>query len=810
MKKVLIYGIATYKNRGVEAIVNSSIKLLKDYDITIATYDYDENKNKYTDKVKYIRHKYDVEDLSEKEQALYKKLNDPREKEILLEKDVIEAIKDADICISAGGDNYTYGEEYYLYVLDEESKRQNKKLVFWGGSLFDEIKCESLISDMGLFDALIVRESITYEALKKHICQEKMICIPDPAFSLETKKVGIDDFYNSKVVGINFSPLTIPNAKVGDKRFDSVIKLINYILKETNYNVSLIPHVTTDNCNDLKTLNAIYDLYKGNKRVRLEEDKYDCSEIKYLISKCSMLIASRTHASIAAYSTNVPTLVIGYSVKSRGIAKDIFGTYKDYVVSADVLEGDKLINSFIWLDKNKKKIKSVLKERMSTMISSTNGMVDGMLNIIKHNEEREICNKKLCTGCGLCASVCKHGAITMQENSEGFLYPVIDSEKCTNCGLCKKKCPVLNSNDTNIFRKESFAAKNKSIKVQQSSTSGGIFNILANQILSEHGVVYGCEQNGTKVSHVRIDQAKDLSKISGTKYNQSNILNIYKDIENDIKNNKKVLFSGTACQVAAIKKYLNNNDNLITVSVICHGVMSTKILDKYIEYKENISGKKLENWKFRVKSENEWINSSVYYKLGSEENVVSFDKERLMELYINNYILRESCYSCMFKGDYNPADIIIGDAWGIQITNPKFYDRNGVSSIIINTEKGSKLFESSKVKSKAEIVNFNIKDIRKYNSSYYRSSNRPIERSTIFDFIDEKNIKSLFVAMDNIYLRKKLQDKDQEIKDREESIKVLNDNNVLLKYELSCIYNSRRWKASSKMVSIAKKILRKN
>lgn len=323
MKKILMYGIGSYKNRGVEAIINSTLDQmdLKNCKVSVASLDKD-NEVKYLKEIKkYIPHissKYKIEDTYIKD---YQKLR-------TIQKELISEIPNNDILISAGGDNYSYNAGEWLYTIDREAKKQGKKLVLWGASILEKIEDYNLIEDLNLFDVLYIRESVSYDSIKNFINPKKIVLGPDPAFSLKSKKLELSPWYKDrKIVGINVSPFTI-NINDQDK-FQCIIDLIDYILNNTDYSINLIPHVIQKESNDMKLLREIKKHYKTEDRVNLEKETYDCTEIKYIISQCDLLIASRTHASIAGYSQCVPTLVYGYSVKSKGIAKDLFGTYNN-------------------------------------------------------------------------------------------------------------------------------------------------------------------------------------------------------------------------------------------------------------------------------------------------------------------------------------------------------------------------------------------------------------------------------------------------------------------------------------------------
>ena len=801
-KKILLYGIGTYKNRGVEAIVNSTLKQInkKDYEISVACYDYDYNKNKYLDTVdNYINHYKETIDFTEEELADLKKLEENnathKETELYHQKELIDEIKKSDIVISAGGDNYCYGASDWLYAIDETVKKENKKLVFWGGSLYEKMDDNELIDNMNLFDVLLLRESISYNELKKYIDEKKLILAPDPAFALEKEIVKLDNWYKGKkVVGINISPITIPNPIKEDKRFQAVINMINHILNNTNYGISLIPHVTTEDCNDLDTLEAIYQVFADNDRVFLEKDNYNCNQIKHIISKCHIMIAARTHASIAAYSTCVPTLVIGYSVKSKGIAKDIFGTPNKYVIACDALRDTSLIDSFDWINKNYNAMKNNLEKKIPSMIEDSKHLLEKVIERLKANQKSTICEKSKCIGCEVCMNNCPTKAITMEQDELGFEYPVIVQDKCISCNLCRKTCPRNQKEKANNFQPICYAAKNNDQEIRKNSTSGGIFTILAKATLKDKGVVYGAILNNQKTTHIRITSEKDLYKIRGSKYSQSKLSEVLNQLKKDKGKNKKILFSGTPCQIGAIKQLLKEYKNIIYISVICHGIISEKVLEKYLN-EENVT-----SFEYRTK-DNGWSRSSIKLNRDGDSKIIPFNKSSLMTLYTQNSILRESCYSCKYKGSNNKADIILGDFWGVGEVHPEFFDEEGVSAVIINSKKGKEFIEKNKILENTTYIESSIEYIKTYNSAYNKVPIKPDRRYTIKYDLEKNTLKLLAEADRN---KQALIEEQRKEKDNgfESQLSTLES-------EIQSIKNSRRWRMIDKLFNVINKILRR-
>ena len=797
-KKILIYGIGSLQNRGCEALVDSTINQIgEEYCIVGATFDYEHDKDMYKDKIKKFvdHHKHNEEQFNEREKKVLNHIKsipfDYYNYESLYERDVIKELKQSDIALHLGGDNYCYGVNEWIFTMTRQAKENNKKVVLWGASLFDEILNKELIEDLDRYDLLMLRESISYNAVKKYIDEEKLMLIPDPAFSLPMKEVELDKWYKKgNILGINLSPLTIKT----EEQYNSVKDFINYILSKTKYNIALLPHVTLDEASDLKVLGRLAEDYKNEKRLFLQEGEYNCEELKYIISKCEVLITARTHASIAAYSTCVPTLVIGYSVKSRGIAQDIFGNYKDYVLPAPEITKETLIEKFEYIDNNKKEIKNHLEDKMKTVKKDAAHLFEKMNEKLVELDQKHICDPNKCIGCGVCLNSCPKNAITMVENKEGFLEPKIDLKKCIHCDACRNKCPILNQKDEKYDKEnlKCYAAKSKNTSIIKKSSSGGIFYYLAEKTIKDKGTVYGAELQETRVKHVRITKIDEINRIHGSKYAQSSINEILPLIKKDLKEGKKVLFSGTPCQILAVKEYLGKEDkNLLLVSVICHGVMNSKLLEKRIKEIENKFDIKVNKVVYKSKR-NGWDKSSIEYQSEKFDKCYKFNEDGMMGLYLKNLILRNSCYDCPAKGlDNNPADIILGDYWGVYYEHNNMFDNLGTSAIIIRTKKGEKIFNS--IEKYLIIEDTTYKQIIKYNEAFIKSMKKPVERTSIFNDLDNNSMELL----NEVHNENKTNTDDLERKIDS------------LSYELNEIKSSKRYRLINKLANVKNKILGK-
>ncbi len=312
-----------------------------------------------------------------------------------------------------------------------------------------------------------------------------------------------------------------------------------------------------------------------------------------------------------------------------------------------------------------------------------------------------------CVGCGACKSVCPTGAISLHPDVEGFLCASIDTSKCVDCGMCYKSCSALNE-PQKTDAKEIFAFKAND-ELRKLSASGGAFAALAKHILEDGGICYGAVQNDDfSVSHIRCDSIDSLKKIQGTKYVQSDMTACFESIKNDLSNGKTVLFSGTPCQVDSIKTYVKakkiNDEKLYLCDIICHGVPSPAVFKDFIEWLGKYYKSNVKSYEFRSKKIS-WRGNSCYVTLADGRELKN-DRfaSSFMNVYYSGRITRESCYECKYTSLERVSDITISDFWGLENTLPKFEDALGVSMIMVNTDKGQELFDSTEgFREKADI-----------------------------------------------------------------------------------------------------------
>ena len=298
-----------------------------------------------------------------------------------------------------------------------------------------------------------------------------------------------------------------------------------------------------------------------------------------------------------------------------------------------------------------------------------------------------------CCGCGACYNKCPVGAISMQENEEGFLAPVIDESKCTNCGLCVKSCPSLNVQYNNTDKPECYAAMADD-EIRMKSSSGGIFTLLAEYILDKGGYVCGAAfDDNWDVHHIIIDNKNDLDKLRGSKYVQSNTENCYKQIKKLLDEDKYVLFSGCPCQVAGLYAFLGKNyEKLYTMDLICHGTPSRKVWRRYL--KENFDVDNIKNVSFRDKSVFGWSTTmNIYFKNNEEAYHKPANKDAFYRGFVPCMILNEHCGICKYSKLPRQGDISLGDWWGIDKFKKGLNDGKGTSQVLINSNKGKFLYE---------------------------------------------------------------------------------------------------------------------
>lgn len=279
-------------------------------------------------------------------------------------KALLAGAEKGDVFLSVGGDNYCYAGTDLIAATNRNLRKKGVKTVLWGCSVEPELLMQpDVAKDIAGYDLIAARETISYEALKK--VNPNTVLVADPAFTLERKDLPLPDgWIEGKMIGINASPLILQSGKDTTFVLDAYKAMIERILDITDCSIALIPHVTCTSSDDRLPLKVLHDAFAETGRVILIED-HNCKELKGYIARCRMFIGARTHATIAAYSSCVPTLVLGYSVKSRGIAKDLFGTYKNYVLPVQGLTStDELARGFDWLMANEGEIRHHLEQIM--------------------------------------------------------------------------------------------------------------------------------------------------------------------------------------------------------------------------------------------------------------------------------------------------------------------------------------------------------------------------------------------------------------------------------------------------------------
>lgn len=338
-------------------------------------------------------------------------------------------------------------------------------------------------------------------------------------------------------------------------------------------------------------------------------------------------------------------------------------------------------------------------------------------------------NKENCCGCSACKNACPTKAISMTPDEDGFFYPQINSDVCINCGLCARVCSYQRTTELKMPQ-AAYAATCLDTKMLRRSSSGGIFAVLANAVLTDGGRIYGAAYNfnqeqGLYVSHIGIDSHEQLWRLQGSKYAQSDIALTYQEAERNLKSGRKVLFSGTPCQIDGLKGYLQKDyEHLLTVDIICHGVPSNK---QFIDYVHHLEGKyrgKISKFQFRDKTKG-WEDFFVRTELKRKRRTVTKTEHWHFSAFYVHFLkadmYRENCYSCKYAKERRCSDITLGDYWGIRKEHPELFVEerwwnrlyDGISCVLINSDRGRMMLEA--VQKEIDCVDSTLEKVSKHN-----------------------------------------------------------------------------------------------
>lgn len=319
-------------------------------------------------------------------------------------------------------------------------------------------------------------------------------------------------------------------------------------------------------------------------------------------------------------------------------------------------------------------------------------------------------NKKDCCGCSVCASVCPKGCITIKQDEEGFYYPIVNTADCISCGLCDSKCPVINNKPEIPFEQTGYVVQHKNLAVLKESTSGGAYTGFAEYVIKQGGIVVGASLNQSLfVEHIIVDNVEDLSKFRNSKYVQSYISpDIYKRIKGYLKEGVLVCFSGTGCQIEALRCFLGDKkyENLFCIDVVCRAVPSPLAFKKYVEYQTTRKQADIESLRFRDKHFGYHFSTvNIGFKGFSKHYHRGIESDPWHRAFFSGICNRPSCHECVFKKRYRVSDITIWDCFDYERLYPEMRKNLGATNVLIHTPQGHALFQKSKDTFTVEEVN---------------------------------------------------------------------------------------------------------
>lgn len=365
-------------------------------------------------------------------------------------------------------------------------------------------------------------------------------------------------------------------------------------------------------------------------------------------------------------------------------------------------------------------------------------------------------NEEMCCGCRACEQVCPTSALKLQINEEGFLYPVLAKNLCINCKLCDKVCPVMNRPEGGKVL-SIYAVQHKNRNILCSSSSGGVFRLIADYVIDKGGYVVGCKFDEKNKAVLELTNKKqDLTAMQGSKYVSSDSRDIYTKVKKLLDQGKLVLFTGAPCQCAGLKNFLQKiYDNLITADFVCHGMPSQSMLDTYISALSK-RAKNISEIKFRDKEKKGW-GLAFSYKYGNKKKTHIGLTDPYIFGFTRGFFNRFSCYSCNFRGEDRFTDFTFCDFWGINKFIPELDSKKGVSAVSINSERAESVRRD--ILHKALWITARAEDVAIENPSLLYKDKEPIPaiRNKIYFMVNKKGWKYVerkYLKDKNLILKK--------------------------------------------------------
>lgn len=314
----------------------------------------------------------------------------------------------------------------------------------------------------------------------------------------------------------------------------------------------------------------------------------------------------------------------------------------------------------------------------------------------QNKEDNYVINKEFCYGCMVCYNICPYEAIYIIEDEEGFFFPKINQEKCISCGLCRERCPSIHKSDIGFSKEQKgYIAQNFNKEIRISSTSGGVFGALASWCISHDGIVFGAMINDSlKVVHGFSDNILDCAKYRGSKYVQSDIGRNYLEVKKFLEQNKYVLFSGTPCQIGGLHRFLGKQyDKLITVDVVCKGVLSPGLFENYLKFQQQSLKYPITKIMFREKRWGYKYTAMAMYYENDCIYAKGTESDKLLRAFFENNYNRFTCYHCQYRKQNRNSDFTIWDCFNADIYNKEMDDDTGVNKMVVHTKKGEMIIE---------------------------------------------------------------------------------------------------------------------